>query len=202
MPMRLYLGQIPAPEEQQAEKTHDTGSRRISIHADTNPAHGRAMIRLWFLFLALLSGLHAAPIKELEFLKWMEGTWVHESEGTTVRMKSRWLDDGRFLERSFEIQLGKEPLRKMRQTVYWDPAEKEVRSLGTYSDGTFETGIWRMKDGTLEIRREITYPDGTRGKATNLWTPIDPKNCAWSSVKRTMGRKKMPDIPTTSLQKD
>lgn len=150
----------------------------------------------------LTSTIHAAPIKELAFLQWMEGTWVHESEGTTVRMKSKWLDGGRSLERNFEIQMGTEPLRKMRQTVFWDPAEKKVRSWGVYSDGGLETAIWRMKDGSLEIQREITHPDGSRGKATNLWTLVDAKNCAWSSHKRSLGRKKLPDIPTTSLQKD
>lgn len=160
------------------------------------------MIRAWLLLLTLAGGLHAAPIQQLEGLKWMEGTWVHESEGTTVRMESRWVDGGRFLERVFEIQMGIEPLRKLRQTVFWDPARKEIRSWGAYSDGGFETGVWRIKDGTLEIRREITYADGTRGKAVNVWTPLDAKNCAWSSNKRSLGRKKLPDIPTTSLQKE
>ena len=160
------------------------------------------MIRPWLLLLVLISGLHAEPIKELEFLKWMEGTWVHESEGTTVRMKSRWIDGGKFLERVFEIEMGIEPLRKLRQTVFWDPAEKEIRSWGAYSDGGFETGTWRMKDGSLEVRREITYADGKLGKAVNVWTPIDARNCAWRSYKRSLGREKLPDIPTTSLEKE
>jgi len=160
------------------------------------------MIRPWILLLALVSGLHAKPIKELEFLQWMEGAWIHESEGTTVKMKSRWLDDGRSLERNFEIQMGAEPLRKMRQTIFWDPAGKKVCSWGFYSDGAFETGVWKQKDGELEVRREITYPNGTRGKATNVMALTDPKNCTWRSHKRSLGWKKLPDIPMTSLQKD
>ena len=59
-----------------------------------------------------------------------------------------------------------------------------------------------MKDGTLVVQREITQADGVRGKAVNHWTLIDGKNCAWSSNKRSMGRERLPDIPTTSLEKE
>ena len=160
------------------------------------------MIRTFLGLLALVGGLHAEPIQELSFLNWMQGTWVHESEGTTVKMKSRWLDGGKSLERNFEIQMGMEPLKKMRQTIFWDPAKKEVRSWGFYSDGAFETGVWESKDGSVEVRRAITYADGTRGKATNVMRLTDPKNCSWRSHKRSQGWKKLPDIPTTSLQKE
>lgn len=132
----------------------------------------------------------------------MEGTWIHESEGTTGRMKSRWMEGGKFIERDFEIEMGTDPVRKMRQTVFWDPAKKQIRSWGVYSDGGLEEGVWRMNDGMLEVRREIALANGMRGKAVNHWALIDGKNCAWSSNKRSMGRERLPDIPTTSLQKD
>lgn len=172
------------------------------VHERGSVGQRLCMILRSILFLAMAGCLNAEPIKQLGFLKWMEGTWVHESEGSSVRMTSRWIEGGKFLERSFDINMGTEPLKKLRQTVFWDPAKKQVRSWGVYSDGGFEEAVWKMKGATLFVSREITRADGVRGKAVSHWTLIDKKNCAWSSNKRSMGKEKFPDIPGTSLRKD
>ncbi|MFK7852064.1 MAG: hypothetical protein AB8D78_13900 [Akkermansiaceae bacterium] len=153
------------------------------------------------LLILTMVALRAEPSPKLLDLKWMEGTWLHESEGTTVRVTGKWIEGGKFFERNFTIQMGASPEKRLRQTVFWDPSKKLIRSFGVYSDGGLEEAEWEIKDGKIEVKRVLIQPEGLRGKATNHWRLIGEKDCEWYSTKRSMGREKLPDIPETGLEK-
>ena len=145
-----------------------------------------------------------APVprpEQLGILDAMVGSWVHLSEGALIRVNSGWSDQGRFLERTFVIRLGSEVEATIRQTVYWDPVAKEVRSWGFASDGSFESGRWSRDGAVIRVERRITYPDGLQGTAVNSWELAEEGQLFFSSSSRTIDGEPIPDIAPTELEK-
>lgn len=53
----------------------------------------------------------------------------------------------------------------------------------------------------LSVLREITCHDGSRGKALNTWQQVNGKRCTVSSTKRSVNRKRIPDMAPTDLDR-
>ena len=132
----------------------------------------------------------------------MVGSWTHDSEGAVVKMSAEWSENRRFLQREFEIKLGGTAAVRVRQTLYWDPVAKELRSWGFSSDGSFETGVWQLDGKRVHNKRKITYADGKLGSAVNTWEFIDAKQCVLTSTERRIDGKSLSDIAPTELGRD
>lgn len=135
-----------------------------------------------------------APSAELKALEWMLGSWTHEAEGVVLKIDCTKSDGGYFLERTFQLKLGREANLTRKQFIGWDPVAKKIRSWGFGSDGTVETGVWSKEGNTFEVERTITYADGKQGTAINLITRIGEDAFLFKSVERHYGKQLLPDI--------
>lgn len=157
------------------------------------------------VMMVLLSGLvrgedvRPGPAKELLALEWILGSWEHESEGAMLTMTGEWSEDRRFLLRRFELKLGTSLEVTIRQTIFWDPVGKKLRSWGFSSDGSYEEGEWKVVGKRVEVHRTITYADGVRGSAVNGWEWGGGKSCIFTSTKRKIRGKVGPDLAPTEL---
>jgi hypothetical protein len=143
----------------------------------------------------------SGPPAELEGLQWMVGTWLHRSEGAKLEMVTKWSEDQRFLLRSFEIKLGTSIEMTIRQTIFWDPVLKKVRSWGFSSDGSYEVAIWEVEGKEIQVHREITHADGVQGTATNGWEQTGAKGCFFTSTERKVRGKPGPDFASIELER-
>jgi hypothetical protein len=159
---------------------------------------------LWLGMIASASAVEPVPTEtpaELATLGWMVGSWVHDAEGVVVKMSGEWSENRQFLQRVFELKLGNAPAMVVRQTLYWDPVAKGLRSWGFSSDGSYESGKWTVDGKRVHNERAITYPDGQGGTAVNTWELAAPKKCVLTSAKRRLRGVDQSDIAPTELER-
>jgi hypothetical protein len=157
-----------------------------------------------FLMLPAVAGDKtevSGPPEKLEALQWMVGTWQHQSEGAKLEMVTKWSEDQRFLLRSFEIKLGTSIEMTIRQTIFWDPVLKKVRSWGFSSDGSYEMAVWEVEGKKTHVHREITHADGVQGTASNAWEQTGAKDCLFTSTLRKVRGKPGPDFAPMELER-
>lgn len=120
---------------------------------------------------------HAAPVPTsataLRELEWLVGSWVDESEDARIVTSFRWTDDGAFLLRSFDAQVGDQIARRGTQVIGWDPRAEHIRSWTFDSDGSFGEAVWSQNDGEWIIRSNQTLSDGRAASGTFVLARID-----------------------------
>lgn len=114
-----------------------------------------------------------APTESLSDLEWLVGTWVDDSDETRIESAFRWSDDGAFLLRTFEAQVGDETLRRGTQIIGWDPRAGQIRSWTFDADGSFGDGTWVRSGDDWTIRSSQTLSDGRHASGTFVLTRID-----------------------------
>lgn len=120
---------------------------------------------------------HAAPVPTsataLRELEWLVGSWVDESEDARIVTSFRWTDDGAFLLRSFDAQVGDQVARRGTQVIGWDPRAEYIRSWTFDSDGSFGEAVWSQSDGEWIIRSNQTLSDGRAASGTFVLARVD-----------------------------
>jgi hypothetical protein len=142
------------------------------------------------------------PATALKALEWMVGSWTHEAEGVVLKIECKRAEGGYFLERTFQIKLGRDGKLTLKQFIGWDPEAKRIQSWGFGSDGSVETATWTKNGSIWEARRSITYADGKKGTALNLTNVLDQDNFIFKSVDRHYGGQLLPDIMDVEVERN
>ncbi len=102
-----------------------------------------------------------SPNDKLQELDWMVGSWIDESEGTSIQTTCRWTKNHSFLTRSFKVYVEGRVDAAGTQVVGWDPVNETIRSWSFTSDGGFGVGAWsREGDRWSFAVRQCSRMDG------------------------------------------
>ena len=127
------------------------------------------VIRVFSTFLGVLMCTATVPAADqvrsqtppaLTKLQWMVGSWIHDSEGAVMTMTVNWSENRQLLEREIEIRLGTAPAVRVRQTIYWDPEARKLRSWGLSGDGSTTTGVWKVDGKRICNKCEVFFSRG------------------------------------------
>lgn len=165
-------------------------------------AWGAAILAAWLVGPGAVQARdeeRVATPPALETLEWMVGSWIHDSEGAVMTMTAHWSEDRQSLHREFEIKLGGLEVMRVQQVLYWDPVTKKLMSKGTTSDGVTENGELRMDGKRLQNNCQITFPDGRRGSAVNIWQLDEFNQCVFTSTQRLVDGENRSDIAPTEF---
>lgn len=132
--------------------------------------------------------------EQLEELAWLVGDWVEESGGGVVTTAIAWSEDGNYLLRSFEIQVGGSIHLKGTQRIGWDPLTRQVISWIFDSRGGYEVGHWTRNGDQWVIKSTGVHPDGLTTSATQTLGRIKKDRLHWGSTARTLGGEALGDI--------
>lgn len=114
-----------------------------------------------------------ASTDSLSDLEWLVGSWVDDSEEVRIDSSFRWSDDGAFLLRTFQAQIGDQVTRRGTQIIGWDPRAGQIRSWTFDADGSFGEASWSRSDDDWTIRSSQTLSDGRAASGTFVLTRID-----------------------------
>ena len=150
----------------------------------------------WYIDSIRETDLPPAPTAtdQLSQLAWLEGTWVDESEESTVITKYHWTPNQTFLVQSFSAFIGEEVNMQGTQIIGWDPAQGRIRSWMFDSEGGFSEGNWESDGDRWVVRQSSTLPDGRHGSAINVITRLDNEAFTWKSSARQIDGELQPNI--------
>jgi uncharacterized protein (TIGR02246 family) len=153
-----------------------------------------------------LSRVREAPVatspsdsSHLEELAWMVGEWRSRSQKAAVRATCRWTNNNRFLVRSFRVSAEDGAEVKAVQYIGWDPSAGQVRSWSFDSEGGFEEAVWRGDAERWIVDAVAVLPDGRKGSAERIVTPVDKDTYTWRSVNRQVDGQLLPSTDTVTL---
>ena len=144
-----------------------------------------------------------APQKgPLSKISWLEGTWVDETEGSSVSYHNEWIAGGRFLRRTFSVVIDGKVDMTGREVVGWDPAAKTIRSWVFDSEGGFAELQW--KQNSENPKRWIKVAKGTLGtgevvSAIHIMTQVDEDHYTFEAVARESDGEIQPNIDEVNV---
>jgi hypothetical protein len=124
----------------------------------------------------------------------MIGEWVDRDEDYSVKTSCRWTKNKNFIARSFAVSAGDLIELEGTQVIGWDADKQVIRSWLFDSDGGFGVGIWSKRGDGWSIQALRVLPDGSKGTAVNVLTPVDENSFSWESTGRTVGGSILPNI--------
>ncbi|MEQ8791602.1 MAG: SgcJ/EcaC family oxidoreductase [Pirellulaceae bacterium] len=134
-------------------------------------------------------------------LSWLIGQWRANREGASIRVTCDWAAGASFIERRYEVRNGDDITSSGVQIIGWDPTTERITSWTFNSDGGHGMAAWtRRDDGWVEESVGV-LADGTRTKATNIFTRKDENTLVWKSVDRTAGDTQLADMADVLLQR-
>lgn len=137
--------------------------------------------------------------EQLQQLAWLVGSWVDQSEASTVKSSVRWSGNQAFLVYSFQAEApGLAPLEGT-QVIGWDPVREVIHSWMFDSDGGFGEGDWLNDNDRWVVSFRQTLPDGRQATATNVYTIIDDNTFQWHSYNRTVDGEPLPNIDDVKI---
>lgn len=150
----------------------------------------------WLIDSIRETDLPPAPTaqEELSQLDWLEGTWVDESEDSTVITKYHWTPNRTFLVQSFSVVIADQIDMQGTQIIGWDASQQRIRSWLFDSDGGFAEGNWEAEEGRWVIRQASTLPDGRHGSSLNVLTKLDDDSFTWKSSARQIDGVMQPNV--------
>ena len=139
--------------------------------------------------------------EHLKELAWLIGAWVDQDEEYAVKTSCRWTKNKNFIARSFAVSAGDLVELEGTQVIGWDADKKVIRSWLFDSDGGFGVGVWSKKGDGWTIQALRVLPDGRKGSAVNILTPVDENSFTWESTGRAIGGEIQPNIgPVTVVR--
>ncbi len=122
----------------------------------------------------------AAHNEHLKALDWMVGEWVSEGTNAIVKTKCEWIDDGRFLMRTYQVELAGKPMLKGTERVGWDPLTKRIRSWVFDNGGGFGEATWAQSDpSTWTLHASGVSNTGIPATMTRVVTKLDAHRSLW-----------------------
>ena len=118
-----------------------------------------------------------ASNSQLNELAWLIGDWRAENDDGSVDMHGKWMNDKRFISRSFKVR-GKDRYQMDgTQIVGWDPAAGVIRSWSFDSEGGFEQAVWTRDGQQWLVKVTAVLPDGSVGSEQRLLTHEGDGRC-------------------------
>ena len=142
------------------------------------------------------SSSHSEQLKELA---WLVGQWKSGGPRPTVRAKCESINNGCFLVRSFSVRAEDGAELKGTQYIGWDASAGQIRSWSFDSEGGFEEAVWRRDGKRWVVEAAAVLPDGRKGSAERILTPVDNDSYTWKSVNRQADGHLLPSIDTTTI---
>ena len=91
-----------------------------------------------------------------------------EHDNGSVEVHGKWMNDKRFISRSFQVR-GKEGYQlDGTQIVGWDPSAGVIRSWSFDSEGGWEQAVWSRDGERWLVRVSAVLPDGSVGSEQRL----------------------------------
>ncbi len=137
--------------------------------------------------------------EHLKDLQWLIGTWVDESEQSTIESTTSWTKNQNFISQKFAVSVEGEPDLAGIQLIGWDPVEREIRSWVFDSDGGFGTSTWKKKENRWIVTASATLPDGRRSSAIRTFTLVDDKTITWQMSGRELDGEILPNVGAIKL---
>ena len=107
---------------------------------------------------------------QLQELAWLVGDWRAEDDNGSLEVSGKWLNDKRFISRSFKV-LGKDGYTlDGTQIMGWDPSAAIIRSWSFDSQGGFEQSVWSRDGRRWLVKVHAVMPDGSVGSEQRLVT--------------------------------
>lgn len=139
---------------------------------------------------------HYGHLKELE---WMIGTWVDQSQESTLESSCNWSKNRNFIMKNFKVSVpGMEPLEGT-QIIGYDASTGTIVSWIFDSDGGHGKGSWSRSGNTWEVRSSQVLSDGRIAESTNYYTLVDGDQFSWNSTKRRIDGENVPDTESVTV---
>jgi uncharacterized protein (TIGR02246 family) len=142
---------------------------------------------------------HQSHEERLAQLQWMRGDWVDEHQHSVVSFSCQPCDNGKFLMRSFTMNVeGKEALTGT-QRIGWDPLSGQLRTWIFDSEGGYADGIWYQDGDVWILKLTGVTADGKTASGTSIYRIIDDHTMKWQAVDHVIDGVPMPDSPEFTL---
>ena len=131
----------------------------------------------------------------------MVGEWIDQSDDAAIETTCRWSKNRNFLTRYFTVRLNGQVEHEGMQIIGYDAADGRIESWVFDSDGGTGNGVWTRDGKTWSVAASYSTPDGSKGKATNLFSLTDDGQFTWQSINRSIDGKSIPDVPEITAGK-
>jgi uncharacterized protein (TIGR02246 family) len=139
--------------------------------------------------------------EQLKELAWLIGEWVDQDDEYSVSTSCQWTKNKNFITRSFAVSGGDLVDLEGTQVIGWDADKKVIRSWLFDSDGGFGVGIWSKRGDAWTIQALRVLPDGRKGTAVNVLTPLGEDSFTLESTGRAIGGEVLPNVgPVTVVR--
>ena len=139
------------------------------------------------------------PLKKLS---WLEGAWRDDAGGSSISYDNIWIAEGRFLRRTFTVEIDGKVDMTGREIVGWDPVGKSIRSWVFDSSGSFAELRWKQseknpKRWTKEVKG--TLSSGETVSAVHIMTQVDDDEYTFEAVARENNGELLPNIDEVTV---
>jgi uncharacterized protein (TIGR02246 family) len=154
--------------------------------------------RLWRVREAHLPKA-ASRYEQLRELRWLVGEWSSRGQDAIVSTECEWTKNRNFLTRSFSVAVNGRTEIEGTQFIGWDASAGQIRSWVFDSEGGTEEAVWRPDEGRWIVDLTAVLPDGRKGSAQRILTPIDRNTFTWQSVNRQVAGQLLPSIAPVTI---
>jgi uncharacterized protein (TIGR02246 family) len=172
-----------------------TSARYTIVHVKKNGA--------WLL--GSVRNAPAAPSGTYEHLRDLEGLvgdWAEGGgKGEGERLALAWAEGQSFLVGTFSKTFRNAAVANARQIIGWDPVAKALRSWIFDASGAFGEGTWTRDGRAWVIKTTSVFPDGKKGSATFVLTPVDADTLTLQGKGRTVDGTAIPDSQAITLKR-
>ncbi len=141
----------------------------------------------------------SAAESKLQELEWLLGDWTHESASGSTEIHGQWINNQRFISRSFTVRGSNGDELSGRQIIGWDPSAGVIRSWGFDSQGGFEQGVWHRVGERWQVKVSAVLPDGSVGSEQRVLTPETDGRLTSEVVEQQVQGQLLPSPEKVSL---
>jgi uncharacterized protein (TIGR02246 family) len=142
-------------------------------------------------YLGLLREWAEGP--SLMELAWLVGTWTSRTDDSEMKTVFEWTEDKTYLRGRFSMKHEGRTATGF-QILALDPATKALRSWTFEAGGGLGEATWTRTEKGWTAKSTAVTPEGEKVTATTELTPIDADSFTWTSVDRTVGGEKVPNV--------
>jgi uncharacterized protein (TIGR02246 family) len=142
------------------------------------------------------------PVSNEDFLKdleWLIGDWAPVGKDQPLRLHFEWMAQRNFIKNTYTIIKDGQPTLTGAQIIGWDPRLGRIVSWHFDAQGGFGEDVWTKDGSKWVIEARGTLRDGSETTSVNIATPIDANSFTWQSVRRTLDKVSLPDVPPVKI---
>ena len=143
----------------------------------------------------------APDLGQLADLDWLVGFWTTKDKDTLVEVKSRWIENKKFLARSHMVTESGKVTSGGLEVIGLDPSTGLITSWNFNSDGSRAVGVWAPHDNGWIVESAGVLSDGTETGAVNRLSRKEDGALLWESVGRFVGDQTLPDMPSVTMKR-